>query len=147
MQAWEMLFWHWWALAALLLIIELLLPMFFFLWLSAAAAVTGGIALLLPGMRSEAQVFLFSALSLLSVLAWYHYFKKYPKTSDHPLLNKRGAQYVGRVFTLDAPIVNGRGKIKVDDSIWEVEGKDCAPPDKVKVTGANGVVLVVEKVD
>jgi hypothetical protein len=38
--------------------------------------------------------------------------------SDQPKLNRRGEQYVGRTFTLEEPIVNGHGKIRVDDSTW-----------------------------
>lgn len=53
--------------------------------------------------------------------------KKLQKT-DHPLLNKRSQQYIGRTFNPYAAVENGRGKIKIkiDDSIWTVHGEDCA---------------------
>jgi membrane protein implicated in regulation of membrane protease activity len=54
---------------------------------------------------------------------------------------------VGRVFTLTNAIVNGRGKIKVDDSFWTVTGKDCPAGSKVKVVGAKGLKLEVKVVD
>jgi membrane protein implicated in regulation of membrane protease activity len=62
------------------------------------------------------------------------------------LLNKRGAQYIGRTFSLIDPIENGRGKIKVDDSIWTVLGEDCSLGSKVKVTSVKGALFEVEQV-
>ncbi|MBE9541419.1 MAG: NfeD family protein, partial [Proteobacteria bacterium] len=66
--------------------------------------------------------------------------------TDHPLLNKRGAQYIGRVFSLIEPIENGRGKIRVDDSIWTVQGEDCPVDTKVEVTSVDGTLFVVKLV-
>ncbi|MGR8935183.1 MAG: NfeD family protein [Gammaproteobacteria bacterium] len=145
MEAVVMVFWYWWAIAALLLLIELLAPGFFFLWMAAAAFFTGCLLLLIPMLSLEMQVFLFSVLSIMSIAVWHYYFKKHPIESDHPLLNKRSAQYVGRVFTLEEPIINGQGKIKVDDSIWKVRGDDCEGSTKIKVVGVDGTILLVKK--
>jgi hypothetical protein len=62
-------------------------------------------------------------------------------------LNKRGQQYIGRVFSLYKPIENGEGKIKVDDSIWKVHGEDCDINAKVKVIAVRGTVFDVEKAE
>jgi membrane protein implicated in regulation of membrane protease activity len=73
------------------------------------------------------------------------YFAHHPIETDQPRLNRRGEQYVGRVFTLREPIVNGQGKIRVDDSTWKIQGVDCPSGTKVRVTGVNGVVLQVSR--
>jgi membrane protein implicated in regulation of membrane protease activity len=70
--------------------------------------------------------------------------KNNPPQTDEPTLNRRGEQYVGRVFTLEEAIVNGVGKIKVDDSIWKVMGEDMDDGGKVKVIGIDGTVFKVE---
>jgi hypothetical protein len=44
---------------------------------------------------------------------------------------------------LDEPIVNGRGALKIGDSIWHITGPDLAAGRKVVVTGAEGVTLTV----
>ena len=75
------------------------------------------------------------------------YGKRHPTESDRPLLNRRGVQYIGRVFNLYQPIKNGEGKIKVDDSIWKVHGEDCDINSRVKVVAVRGTVFEVEKVD
>jgi len=140
----EMLFWNWWVLAIILLAIELLAPGFFFLWMSAAGLVTGCLLWLAPTISSELQILIFSVLSILAITLWRIYGKKYQIESDSPLLNKRGAQYVGRVFILLKPIENGTGKITVGDSVWAVRGEDCDAGAKVKVVSIHGTVFDVE---
>ena len=49
-----------------------------------------------------------------------------------------------RVFTLDAFIINGIGKIRVDDSTWKIDGADCPSGTKVRVAGIENTVLKVE---
>lgn len=143
----EVLYWYWWVLAFVFLILEMLTPGFFFMWLAVAGAITGLIAWLLPSLSLNLQILLFSVFAILAVAAWRRYGKKFPTETDQPLLNKRGAQYIGRVFDVQEAIVNGQGKIKVDDSLWKVTGKDCPANTKVKVTGVKGTVLEVEQVE
>lgn len=143
----DIVFWHWWILAGLLLILELTAPSFFFLWLGMAAAATGFVLLLIPAMPVEAQLVLFSVLSVVSVLGWRKYREARPPTSDQPNLNRRGRQYVGRVFTLERPIENGVGKVTVDDSTWRVKGPDLPAGTHVRVEDVDGVVFIVRPAD
>jgi inner membrane protein len=48
------------------------------------------------------------------------------------------------VFTLDAPIVAGCGRIRVDDSSWRVVGPDTPAGERVRVVRIEGTTLVVE---
>ena len=136
--------WSWWILAIALLVLEVFAPGTFFLWMGIAAAVVGTLLLLAPQMGWEYQIIIFAALSVASIFIWRSYFRKHPAATDQPALNRRGQQYVGRTFTLDAPIVNGQGKIRVDDTTWKVQGVDCEAGTKVTVSGVDGVVLKVE---
>jgi len=136
-------FWHWWVLAVLLLVVELLSPGFFFLWMAVSGFVTGCVVLLMPSISLDMQILIFSVLAVASIIIWKVYAKKHPIETDKPLLNKRSAQYIGRVFTLIEPLENGEGKIKVDDSIWKVQGENCDDCVKVKVIAANGLILKV----
>lgn len=137
--------WHWWILALLLLVLEVFVPGTFFLWMGISAIFTGLLALLLP-IGGEIQFLLFAALSVVSVTLGRAYIKKRPIETDQPNLNRRGAQYVGRTFTLNEPIVHGYGKIRVDDSTWKIEGADTPAGSQVKVIGVDGVVLKVERI-
>lgn len=140
----HIVFWHWWILAGLLLILELTAPAFFFLWLGIAAAATGFLLLVFNDMPIEMQLVMFSVLSVAAIIAWRKYRETRPEESDQPHLNKRGRQYVGRTFTLEQPIINGVGKVTVDDSTWRVQGPDLPPGTRVRVADVNGVVFVVE---
>jgi len=148
-MAWldQILFWHWWILAGVLLILELTSPVFFFLWLGFSAAAVGFLLLVFPGIPVEAQLVLFGVLSVVAVLAWRRYREDYPPASDQPLLNQRGQQYSGRVFTLEQAIVNGVGKVEVDDSTWRVKGPDLPAGTHVRVVGVDGTVFVVESAE
>ncbi len=137
-------YWHWWVLAVVLVILEIISPAVFFLWMGISAGVVGLLVLLFPSMGWEPQLLLFSIFSVASVALWRNYLKKNPTKSDQPRLNRRGEQYVGRTFTLEEPLVNGFGKIRVDDSTWKIAGEDCPEGTKVQVTGVDGVVLQVK---
>lgn len=149
MTAWleHIVFWHWWILAGLLLILELTAPAFFFLWLGIAAAAVGMILLVFPAIPVETQLVLFAVASIVAVLAWHKYREVRPLQTDQPLLNRRGHQYIGRVFTLDKPITNGEGKVTVDDSTWRVKGPDLPAGTTIRVTGIDGVIFKVDTAD
>ncbi len=141
----QLQFWHWLVLAVLLTIIEVFAPGTFFIWMGVSAVLVGLLLWLMPELGWELQVLSFALLSVTSVLIWRYIQKRRPIKTEQPLLNRRGEQYVGRVFTLQEPIVNGHGKIRVDDSIWKVRGGDCDAGTRVVVSSAEGVVLVVDR--
>lgn len=140
-------YWHWFIFALLLLIFEALVPGTFFLWMSIAALIVGTLLFALPhDFVWQYQLILFAVLSVASVVLWRLYQRKNPTRTDQPTLNRRGEHYIGRTLTLSEAITNGRGKIKVDDSTWKVEGIDCPAGTRVRVVGAEGVVLQVEPI-
>lgn len=137
-------FWHWWILAAALIILEVFAPGAFFLWLGIAAAIVGAVVYLMPEMSWEYQVLIFSVLSVISIIVWRKYFRQRPADTDQPALNRRGEQYIGRIFTLEEPIHDGIGKIRVDDSTWKIRGDNCVVGTQVEVTGVDGTILEVK---
>lgn len=147
MDAYQPDFWHWWILALGLIIAEVLLPGTFFLWMGVAALVLGLLAWLIPSMGWEVQVMLFAIFSMIAIVAWKKWQKKHPVESEQPLLNRRGEQYIGRLFTLEAPIENGFGKVRVGDTLWRVQGDEAAVGTRVRVTAVDGVVLLVESAE
>ncbi len=144
MSAWllEPVYWNWWVLGVALMTVEALLPGFFFLWMGVAALLVGLVLTILPGMDWTYQVMLFAVLSVGSIVAWRLRLRRHPTQTADPLLNRRGHQYVGRVFTLDAPVVNGHGKIRVDDSTWKVVmERDYPAGTRLRIVGVDGVML------
>lgn len=134
-------FWHWLVLGVALAIIEVFAPGAFFLWLGISAGIVGALLWMIPGFSWELQILLFAILSVASAVTARRYLKSYPIKTDLPNLNQRGHQYVGRTFTLEEPVVNGQGKIQVDDSTWKITCDDCDSGTKVVINGVDGVVL------
>ena len=141
----QLTYWHWWILGVGLMVLEIFAPGTFFLWMGVAAGVVGFILLLAPELGWQYQFMVFSIFSIVSIAGWRLYLRKHPTQTDRPTLNRRGEQYVGRYFTLEHPVVNGLGKIHVDDTTWKIRGEDCVIGSRVKVTGVDGTILLVEK--
>ena len=136
--------WTWWILAGLFLIVELTMPGMLFIWLALAAAVVGALSFVID-LNWQIEVALFAALSVLFVLVlrpWYS--KRNALASDQPNLNQRLYNYVGDRYPLIEPIINGQGKVRIEDTLWAVTGPDLPKGTLVKVTGIDGLKLTVE---
>ncbi len=134
--------WNWMILAAVLFVLEVIAPGIFLMWFGLAAAITGLLAFGLD-ISWQWQIVWFCLLSLAAVLIALKYLRKHPLGSERPLLNERAVQHIGQNFDLIEPIVNGRGSVKIGDSIWRVEGPELPNGARVTVTGADGTVLKV----
>jgi inner membrane protein len=137
-------FWTWWIAAGLLIILEALAPGAVFLWLGISGAVVGLIAWLNPGMSWEIQTSLFAILSVASIVLWRRFFKTQPSDTDHPSLNERSRELIGKELSLLEAIRNGQGRVRIGDSVWLVEGPDLPEGAKVVVQGIRGSTLTVQ---
>lgn len=143
--------WNWMALGFVLLILEILVPGVFLLWIGLAALTVGAVSLMIWNAGFwvwQVQVVAFLALSLISAFAGKKIMRSSGETSDQPLLNRRGEQLVGRIATLTEPITNGRGRVKIGDTMWRVSGPDLPAGTRVRVKAATDLdlELVVEPV-
>ena len=138
-------YWHWWVIGLTLIVLEAFLPGAVFLWMGISALVVGFVAIAIS-FAWPGQLALFGLLSLVSFFAYRRLRPKRDLQSDAPTLNRRGASYVGRSFTLAEPIVNGIGRLRVDDSQWRISGSDAPVGTLVRVTRADGATLHVERV-
>ncbi len=135
-----------WATAALLLIAaETLAPGAFMLWMGFAAVAVFLLVLLVPGVPLLAQVVAFVVLSFVSIQVYRKWFRNSGRTSDRPLLNRRAEQNIGVVAPLDQPIAGGRGRIRIGDSFWVVEGPELPAGTPVRVVAVDGMVLKVQE--
>jgi inner membrane protein len=135
--------WIWFVVAAIFLLIELLSPGVFMLWLGLAAIIIGVISLATV-LSWQAQIIAFGVLSIACIPAWRYFARKVEQPVDRPFLNRRADSYVGRVFTLEKPIVDGVGTIRIEDTVWRVSGPSLPAGSRVKVSRADGAELAVE---
>jgi inner membrane protein len=137
--------WFWLSVGLALAAIEMIAPGFFLMWLGAAAIIVGLITWALP-ISLPLQVALFAVISVLTVYAGKKFLKDNPIESTDPMLNDRGARLTGEIVTVTEAIADGRGRVRVGDTEWNVRGGDADAGAKVRVIGADGAVLLVERV-
>ena len=135
--------WTWLILAAIFLLLELTAPGVFFIWFGAAAVAVGAVALT-TDMGWQWQLILFVVLSIIAATSARNYMRRNRDASGRPLLTRRALQHVGRTYVLEEPIENGRGKVRIGDTLWLVEGKDLPKGERVTVTGAESTMLQVQ---
>lgn len=135
----------WWVLSLLLIAAEVVAPGYFLLWIGLAAAVMGVLMFIVPGLAFLVQAIIFAVLSVLICYVYWKYIR--PATElrdDQPLLNRKGARMIGRHVSVVEPIVNGRGKVKIGDSVWLAEGDDKPVGSVVEVISVSGTTLTVK---
>ena len=138
--------WSWLILGAILLALEIMVPGIFMLWLGLAAMVTG-LATLLFSVNVQAQLIIFAITSVITVLIGRKLFAARNNDTDQPYLNQRRGQLIGKTFVVTSSIENGRGKVKIGDTVWTAEGPDTQIGDRVRVIGVDGNRVLVERTE
>ncbi len=136
----------WLSLGGLLLAAEMLGGNGYLLWSGVAAVVTGLLSWLLP-FDWAWQGTLFAVLTLVAAWLWWRWLSRQvreQKPAD-AALNQRGRQLLGKRFTLEAALVNGRGHVRVGDSSWPVVAdEDLLAGTRVEVVAIEGITLRVK---
>jgi membrane protein implicated in regulation of membrane protease activity len=87
---------------------------------------------------------MFAVFAVAAVPLWRRFALKSGAASvSNPFLNRRTDALVGREFTLEKPIVDGSGTVRIDDTIWRVAGPDAPAGSRVRVVRADGASLTV----
>ena len=140
---WSLGAWNWLILAVVLFVLETIVSGVHFVWFGLAAAVVG-VGCFVFDIPWEWQLIAFAIISCVTVLFVRRFADSEVGDSDAPDLNVRADQYIGRVVTVEEAISDGRGKVRVGDTLWSAKGTDAPKGARVKITGAQGTVLVVE---
>jgi membrane protein implicated in regulation of membrane protease activity len=135
--------WNWLVFGLLLMGLELMLPGVFLFWIGLAALLVGLLSfVLLPSW--QLQLLMFAVFAAAAVPVWRRVARSNSGVSNsNPFLNKRSEAMIGRVFTLEKPIVDGAGTVRVDDTVWRVAGPDAPAGSRVRIVHADGASLTV----
>lgn len=137
--------WFWLGLGLLLAIGEMTIPGVFLIWMAGAALATGLVSWIVP-LHVAWQVLLFAGLSLVFVFGGRRWLRQHPVEAADPMMNHRGARAVGQIVVVSQVIENGQGRVRLGDGEWLARGPDAEPGAKMRVTGSDGAVLLVERV-
>jgi membrane protein implicated in regulation of membrane protease activity len=135
--------WNWLVFGLLLMGLELMLPGVFLFWIGLAALLVGllSVAIAPPW---QLQLLMFAVFAAAAVPVWRRVARSNSGVSNsNPFLNKRAEAMIGRVFTLEKPIIDGTGTVRIDDTIWRVAGPDTPAGSRVRIVRADGASLTV----
>jgi membrane protein implicated in regulation of membrane protease activity len=136
--------WKWIILGAILLGLELAAPGAFMMWLGLSAILVGVLSFLWSDLSWQWQGVAFAVFAVASIPLWRRFAHNVEPAEERPFLNRRTEEMVGKTFTLDKPIVDGAGTIRVGDTVWRVSGPDCGAGSRVRIARVDGANLVVE---
>jgi len=135
--------WNWLIFGVILMALELLAPGVFLVWFGLAALLVG-LASFAFNPSWQLQILLFALFAAAAVPLWRRVARSAARpNSDNPFLNRRAAALVGRVFTLEKPIIDGSGTVRIDDTVWRVAGPDAPAGSRVRIVQADGANLTV----
>lgn len=139
--------WSWWIVGLVFLGLEILIPGVFLLWIGLAAIFVGALSFAFWGTAFWAwqlQLLIFAVLAVAFALIGRR-LSGTNAESDQPMLNRRIEGLVGRTATLEEPIADGKGRVRLDDTTWIVQGPDLPAGAKVRITAAQAGGLMVDR--
>jgi inner membrane protein len=137
--------WNWLIAGLILIGIELIAPGVFMLWLGLAALLVGLLSFVVS-WSWQLQALAFAVFAIAAIPLYLRLGGRRLEQTDQPFLNRRADALVGQVFTLEKPIIDGSGTVRVGDTVWRVAGPDAPSGTRVKVVTADGAALRVELV-
>jgi membrane protein implicated in regulation of membrane protease activity len=135
--------WNWLIFGVILMALELIAPGVFLFWLGLAALLVGLVSFAITPSW-QVQILLFAVFAAAAVPLWRRLARSSTAVNaNSPFLNKRADALVGREFTLEKPIVDGAGTVRIDDTVWRVAGPDAPAGSRVRIVQADGASLTV----
>ncbi|MGY8679533.1 NfeD family protein [Bradyrhizobium sp. UFLA05-153] len=134
--------WNWLIFGFILMALEVFAPGVFLFWLGLAALLVGLVSFA-AHPAWQVQLVMFALFAAAAVPLWRRLARGRIDTSASPHLNKRTEALLGREFTLEKPIIDGSGTVRIGDTVWRVAGPDTPAGTRVKVVQVDGANLTV----
>lgn len=137
----------WLIIGAVLMLLELIVPGVYLFWLGAAALAVGGL-LSFISLEFTIQILLFAIFSVIALIVGVKVYKgKNRDIETHHLNQVRGAEYIGKTYTLTADITNNSGRLPIGDSVWSIQGENLPAGSQIKITKIVGNTLHYENAE
>jgi len=89
--------------------------------------------------------FLIFATVVLCSYFWLQYRSRQRELRSPTAAHRLGAKHIGQALVLEAPINNGTGIIRLGNRQWEVRGPNLPAGARVRVTGVDGTILLIDR--
>ena len=89
--------------------------------------------------------FVVFAITVFGLWFWREYRVQQQdlQSASSPL--RTGERYIGQVLTLDGGLKDGTGQVKLGNRRWNLRGPNAPAGSRVRVTGVDGSVLIVDR--
>lgn len=89
--------------------------------------------------------FLIFASTVFGLYFWMQYRSRQRELQRPTAEHRSGMRYIGEALTLQAPIQNGTGRVRLGNRDWDVRGPNLPVGSRVRVTGVDGTILLVDR--
>jgi len=89
--------------------------------------------------------FLVFAVTVFALYFWREYKVQQRDLQSSQAPHRIGERYIGQVMTLTEGIQDGSGKAVLGKRNWSLRGPNVPPGTRVRVTGVDGSVLIVDR--
>jgi inner membrane protein len=144
----DLAWWHWMVLGLALGIAELAVPSFFLVWFGLGALLVGVVLLVVPGLSFNAQVLLWTVVSVALTALWFKVFRKQVQRTR----SGSAAEVVGEVGVLIRavePFIRGEVRFQkpmMGSDVWPcIADEAIAAAERVRVVAVDGQLLKVSK--
>ena len=89
--------------------------------------------------------FLIFAAVVIGFYFWMQYRSQQRELRSPTAAHRQGAKHIGQALVLEAPINNGSGSIRLGNRQWQVRGPNLPAGVRVRVTGVDGTILLIDR--
>ena len=89
--------------------------------------------------------FLIFAATVIAIYFWLQYRSRQRELRSPTAAHRLGAKHIGQALVLEAPINNGTGSVRLGNRQWQVRGPNLPAGVRVRVTGVDGTVLLIDR--
>jgi membrane protein implicated in regulation of membrane protease activity len=89
--------------------------------------------------------FLLFAAAVFGLYFWREYRVQQQDLESPHSPYRAGERHIGEVLQLEHAIRNGSGRVKLGQRRWRLRGPDLPAGSRVRVTGVDGSVLIVDR--
>lgn len=138
--------WVWAVAAVVIAFFEMPVPGNYLIWIACAAALTALVGFAID-WSLNAQLTFFAIACLGTCVAGYFVYRWLASRSpDADPVNRRDLELVGQTGLASESFVNGRGYIRLNDTLWLAEGnEDFAAGTALMITAVHGTSVVVRR--
>ena len=137
--------WSWIVLGGALGLAEMVVPGAYLMWIALGAAITA-VTDAWFGLLLEGQFAVFAvATSISCIVGYFVYGSMQPSPQAEQSLNDPHRAMIGARGIVYEAFSNGRGKVRVGDTVWLATGPDLAVGAPVVVGALDGTRLVVQE--